>query len=67
MSEEEKLNATLESLKGRKSKAEDRLKAAEESGADTVDALRSGLEKIDDKITATETQLSELINTTSKE
>lgn len=57
MPENEKLQTALDSLLKRKGKAEQKLVEAEEAGADTVDALRTGLEKINEKITATEAEL----------
>ena len=60
MSEAEKLKYTLESLKNRKEKAATKIAEAEASGADTLDALKTGLGKIEEKIQATEKQLVEL-------
>ena len=58
MSNEEKLQSTLNSLRTRKSKSEQKLIEAKESGADTVDALTNGLNKINEKIIATEKELN---------
>lgn len=60
MSPEEKLKSTLESLKTRRQKAADKVAEAEASGADTVDALKNGLSKLDEKITTTENELKQL-------
>lgn len=57
MSAEEKLQSTLASLYKRKEKSEQKLLEAEEAGSDTVDALRNGLNKINEKISATEEEL----------
>lgn len=62
MSEREKLQASLESLKKRQQKSAQKLSEAKASGADTVDALRNGLTKIEEKIEAAEDQLKKLGN-----
>jgi len=60
LSESEKRQASLNSLKTRQQKAQARLSAAEEAGDNTVEALRSGLEKINEKIVRAEQQLTHL-------
>ena len=60
MSDTEKLQNTLESLRKRREKSAQKLADAEASGADTVDALRNGLEKINEKITKAEQDLENL-------
>lgn len=63
MSDEDKLRATIESLKTRLKKAQDRLTATEaedsEDNTDKISALRTGVEKLQAKLTAAETELSE--------
>ena len=60
MSESEKLKSTLASLKSRQEKAAAKVAEAQASGADTLEALKTGLGKIEEKILATEKQLTEL-------
>jgi len=60
MSEGEKLKSTLESLRSRRDKAAEKLAQAEAAEADTVDALRTGLDKLEQKILATEKQIADL-------
>ncbi|MFX4228546.1 MAG: electron transport complex subunit RsxC [Porticoccaceae bacterium] len=60
MDESEKLKSSLDSLKARRDKAAAKLAEAESAGADTVDALRTGLDKLEQKIEATEKQIADL-------
>ena len=63
MSDREKLQAKLDSLRQRKETSAQKLAAAERSAADTVDALRNGLDKINEKISAAENGLRALADT----
>ncbi len=57
---DEKLKANIESLQKRLAKAQDKLEAAKTDGADTVDALQAGVDKLQGKITDAEKELTEL-------
>ncbi len=59
MSEEQKLRETVNSLKGRLQKAEQRLADAEQNGSEHIDALRSGAEKLRDKLAEAAAKLEE--------
>jgi len=63
MSDEDKLRATIASLKTRLKKAQDRLTAIEaensEDNSDKISALRTGVDKLQAKLTTAETELSE--------
>ena len=59
MSDEDKLRATIESLKSRLEKAQERLTAAESEGSDHIEALRSGADKLQAKLTSAKAELSE--------
>lgn len=60
MDEGEKLKSSLDSLKARRDKTAAKLAEAEAAKADTVDALRTGLDKLEQKIEATEKQIADL-------
>ena len=59
MSDEDKLRATIESLKTRLEKAQERLTDAESEGSDHIEALRSGADKLQAKLTSAKAELSE--------
>lgn len=60
MSPEEKLKSQLSSLETRVKKARDKLKQAEAEGSDHIDALRLGLEKMENKLASTQQAINEL-------
>jgi electron transport complex protein RnfC len=60
MAPDEKLKANLESLRGRLSKAEDKLATAKAEGSDKAEALQTGVDKLQEKIAAAEQELAEL-------
>lgn len=59
MSDEDKLKATVESLQNRLIKAQEKLASAESEGSEHIDAFRSGVEKLQAKLTAAEAQLAQ--------
>ncbi|WP_439510792.1 electron transport complex subunit RsxC [Marinimicrobium koreense] len=67
MSPEDKLKSSLESLYKRLAKAEEKAKAAQESGDDKADALQQGVDKLKQKIADTQQELSELAPSTVAE
>lgn len=60
MSPEEKLRSTLESLRTRLAKAQEKANAAKAEGSPTADALQQGVEKLQQKIADTEAELAQL-------
>ncbi len=60
MSPEEKLKTQLASLETRVEKAREKLKQAEADGSEHIDALRTGLEKMEAKLASTQQALTEL-------
>ncbi len=56
MSPEEKAAAQIESLKKRLDKARARLQKAEQDGDDNIDAFRAGVEKLEAKLAASQTE-----------
>lgn len=60
MSDTEKLQNTLDSLRKRKEKSEQKLAEAEDAGAETIEALHNGLNKINEKILVTEEALKNI-------
>lgn len=60
MSPEEKLRATVESLQNRLQKAEQKVLDAENENSDKLEALRQGAEKLREKLTASQQELSAL-------
>ena len=60
MSPQEKLQSQLASLKQRLEKAKAKLATAETEGSEHIDALRSGAQKLEDKLTATQAELDAL-------
>ena len=59
MSDEDKLKASVESLKARVEKAQKKLTNAEAEESEHIDAFRSGVEKLQAKLTAAEAELAE--------
>lgn len=59
MSDEDKLKATVESLQNRLKKAQDKLTSAEVEGSEHIDAFRTGVEKLQAKLTAAEAHLQQ--------
>lgn len=59
MSESEKLQETINSLKSRLQKSEQRLVEAEQQGSEHLDALRSGTEKLRTKLAEAQAKLEE--------
>ena len=57
MSPEEKLNNQINSLQSRIEKARDKLQKAEAEGSEHIDALRTGLEKLEAKLVKTQGDL----------
>lgn len=60
MAPDEKLRSTLESLKTRLAKAQEKASAAKAEGSSTADALQQGVEKLQQKIADTEAELASL-------
>src|SRR5690554_733024 len=60
MSPEEKLRSTLESLRTRLAKAQEKANAAKAEGSPTADTLQQGVEKLQQKIADTEAELAQL-------
>lgn len=56
----DKIKASLESLSKRLGKAEEKLATAKAEGADTVDALQAGVDKLKEKIATAEKELQEI-------
>lgn len=59
MSDEDKLKASVESLQNRLKKAQKKLTSAEAEGSEHIDAFRTGVEKLQAKLAAAETQLQQ--------
>src|SRR5690606_30629569 len=57
----EKLRSTLESLRTRFSKAQEKAAAAKADGSDTAAALQQGAEKLQQKIVDVEAELAQLM------
>lgn len=60
LSEEEKLQQSVESLENRVAKARDRLAAARENGDENTEVLAASLEKLEDKLAKARRELAEI-------
>ncbi|MDO3384605.1 electron transport complex subunit RsxC [Gilvimarinus sp. SDUM040013] len=67
MSPEEKLRSSLESLHKRLQKAEQKVREAQAEGSDKLDALRTGAEKLKEKIATTQSELNDIAPSTVAE